>query len=320
MMEVIHGSKSITAFAPATVANVACGFDILGFAVEKPGDRVEMSLTASEGVTIEAITGDGGVLPKDAERNTAGVAVRKFLESLALRKIPSTGVALTLHKSMPLGSGMGSSAASSVAALVAVNALFGLPLTKLELLSLAIEGERVACGAAHADNVAPALFGGFVLIRSAEPLDVIPLDTPPDLFCTLVHPHIEVRTEDARSILKREVTLAKAIRQWGNTAALVAGLLKSDYALIARSLVDEIIEPVRKILIPGFDAVKSAALHAGALGCSISGSGPSLFALSTSERTAQRVGETMQQAFLDSVNFASDVFVSPINKHGATLL
>jgi homoserine kinase len=308
---------SIQVFAPATVSNVACGFDIFGFAVTKPGDEVHLKLAKPSGIRITNITGDGGKLPREVERNTAGVVVQQFLKKINQTEV---GVEIEIHKQMPLGSGMGSSAASAVAALVGINELFGRPLDKRALLPFAMEGERLACGSAHADNVAPSLFGGFVLIRSYEPLDVIELQTPPNLWCVLVHPDIEVRTEDARAILKKMIPLPSAIRQWGNAAALVAGLLQSDYALIGRALEDVIIEPVRKVLIPGFDDVKAAALAQGALGCSLSGSGPSMFALATSSQTAHAVGEAMKQTFQNTVGFSSDVFVSQINPEGPKIL
>lgn len=307
--------KTTHAFAPATVANVACGFDILGFAVENPGDEVIVKLKTSPGVTITKITGEEGQLPLKPDKNTAGVAALKFLEQTK----SDQGVEIEVHKKMPLGSGLGSSAASAVASLVAINKLFNDPLSKRELLPMAMEGERVACGAAHADNVAPALFGGFVLIRSYEPLDIIEIPVPENLFCTVVHPQIEIKTEDARKILKKEVRLEEAIKQWGNTAALIAGLMKSDYELIGRSLQDVVIEPVRSILIPNFDLVKRVALKAGALGCSISGSGPSVFALSNSPDIAKKAGEAMQQEF-KSLSVDSEIYTSPINQEGAKII
>src|SRR3989339_1224235 len=238
----------ITAYAPATVANVACGFDILGFAVEKPGDTVTVNFKKTAGVKITKIIGNKN-LPLDAVKNTAGYAVIKLLEYLNEKR----GIEMELHKNMPLGSGLGSSAASSVAALLAVNKILGEPLTKEELIPFAMEGERLACGAAHADNVAPALLGGFTLIRSYDPLDVIKIKTPKNLFSAVIHPHVEVSTEDARKILKKQITLKQAITQWGNTAGLIAGLLQEDLGLIARSLQDVVIEPIRSLLIPGFN-------------------------------------------------------------------
>jgi homoserine kinase len=319
---VIAPCKYVRVFAPATVANVACGFDILGFAVAAPGDEVVAWRTATPGVTINRICGDDGKLPIDPARNTAGAAVLALLEQLAAQECRiEGGIALELHKRMPLGSGLGSSAASAVAGVVAANALLGGPLKREELLPLALAGEQVSCGAAavHADNVAPCLLGGFVLIRSYHPLDVVPLPTPAQLFCTVVHPHLEVRTEDARRILRKYLLLEDAITQWGNVAGLVAGLMKPDYALIGRSLQDVIVEPVRAMLIPGFAQIKAAALATGALGCSISGAGPSMFALSDARATAAAVGQAMQQAF-QSLGLTSDVYVSTINQEGPRLL
>lgn len=306
---------SVHVYAPATVANVACGFDVLGFALYEPGDEVVMRKTDSGKTEITLITGDGGKLSRNATENTAGVVVDAFLRHIGQRP----GIAIELHKKMPLGSGLGSSAASAVAALFAINELMGQPLTRMEMLPFAMEAERLACGAAHADNVAPALLGGFTLVRSYEPLDVIKLNTPPDLVATVVHPHIEIRTEDARSILRKSVPLTDAIVQWGNVGGLVAGLLMSDYELIGRSLHDRIIEPLRSLLIPNFARAKQAALDAGALGCSISGSGPSIFALSTSAETAQNIANAIAAAFAE-VNIGTDCYISPVNAQGPRLL
>lgn len=310
-------SKSIRVFAPATVANVACGFDIMGFAIEHPGDEVVVALTERKGVVIEKIIGDGGKLPLDADKNTVGVVVKYLLEHVGSRY----GARITLYKHMPLGSGLGSSAASAVAGLFAINELLAAyepekALNRREdLLPFAMEGERLACGSAHADNVAPALMGGFVLVRSYEPLDVIKIPTPEALRVSVIHPHVEVQTRDARSILRKQIPLKDAIIQWGNTAGLVAGLWKCDFDLIGRSMQDVIIEPIRSILIPGFDAVKASAMQAGALGCGISGSGPSIFALSKDQETAEEVGRKMQNTF-GALNIDSEVYVSPINRQG----
>lgn len=307
--------KSIRASAPATVANVSCGFDIFGFAVEAPADEVQVTLTDNPGVVIKNIIGDGGRLPVEASRNTAGVGVEAFLKSVGSKY----GAEIVLHKNLPLGSGMGSSAASSAAALVAVNALHGNPLTREQLLPFAMEAERIACGSAHADNVAPALLGGFVLIRGYQPLDVTNIPTPPDLFCTLVHPHIELKTEDSRRVLKLTIPMRDAVIQWGNIAGLVAGLMKPDYGLISRSLFDVVAEPVRSVLIPGFDEVKAQAGKSGALGCGISGSGPTIFALSREKETAELTGANIREQFA-RLGLESDVYVSPINHTGARIL
>ena len=307
--------KDIKIFAPATVANVSCGFDVLGFAVENPGDEVILTLKNTPGVTISKITGDDGRLPLNAERNTVGVSVLNFLKHIG----SDQGVDIQLHKKMPLGSGLGSSAASAVAGVFAINELLNKPLTQEQLLPFAMEGERLACGSAHADNVAPSLLGGFVLIRSYEPLDVIKLPTPAKLWATIIHPHIEVQTKDARAILHKKITLVDGVTQWGNVAGLVAGLYTSDYDLIGRSMQDVVVEPIRSILIPGFDDAKQAALDAGALGGGISGSGPSIFALSTDEQIAHQVGAAMRKVFTN-IEIGTDVFVSKVNQKGPVIM
>ncbi|WP_266364952.1 homoserine kinase [Tellurirhabdus rosea] len=308
--------KSITVFAPATVANVACGFDIFGFAVENPGDELTVHLSDQPGVRILDIIGDEGRLPREAARNTAGIAIQTYLKHIGREDV---GADLLLTKKMPLGSGLGSSAASAVAGVFAINELLGRPLQRKDLLPFAMEGERIACGSAHADNVAPSLLGGFVVVRSYSPLDVITIETPGKLFATIVHPEIEVNTKDARFILKNEVTLKNTITQMGNVAGLIAGLMKPDYDLIGRSLVDVLIEPIRSILIPQFNEVKQAALDNGALGCSISGSGPSLFALSGDQTTAETVGKAMQTAFAGA-GIDSEAYVSGINQQGPKII
>mgnify|MGYP001598561680 CR=1 FL=1 len=308
-------SKSLKIFAPATVANVACGFDILGFAINEPGDEIILKLKDTPGVTITKIIGDNGRLPLDPKKNTAGVAVLAYLKHIR----SDQGVEIEIHKKMPLGSGLGSSAASAVGGVFGINELLDRPLKKEELLPFAMEGERAACGFAHADNVAPSLLGGMILIRSYEPLEIIPIPTPPNLFCALVHPDFELRTADSRKVLKKEIELKDAVIQWGNVGGLIAGLMKSDYGLIGRSLQDVVAEPRRAPLIPGFFDVKNAALKAGALGCSISGSGPSIFALSQSLETAKTVGEKMQAAF-SSQQINSEIYISPINRTGVKII
>ncbi|HYW36459.1 MAG TPA: homoserine kinase, partial [Balneolaceae bacterium] len=307
-------SKTIRAFAPASVANVACGFDALGFAIAKPGDIVTARLDEQPGVHIRSIRGDDGKLPLEASRNTAGFALLEMLQELDHGG--ETGISLEIEKQMPLGSGLGSSAASSVAAVVAANALLDEPFSRNELLPFAVKAEAVASGTPHADNAAASLLGGFILVRSNEPLDIIPLDVPDQLHATVVHPHIEIRTEDTRIILRKQVSLAKAVNQWGNVGALVAGLMKGDYDLIGRALHDEIIEPIRSVLIPGYDRIKKSAMDAGALGCSISGSGPSIFALSQSEEKAHQIGEAMGHSVKET-GLDSDCYISKINTQGA---
>jgi len=307
--------KSIKVFAPATVANVACGFDILGFAVNEPGDEVIIRFKDTPGVTVSKITGDGGRLSKDPQKNTAGVPVLLFLEKIKSKQ----GVDIELHKKLPLGSGLGSSAASAVAAAFAINELFDRPLKTEELIPFTMEGERIACGAAHADNVAPAMLGGFVLVRSYDPLDIVSIPSPDNLYCSLVHPHIELRTEDSRKVLKKELLLKDAVVQWGNVAGLIAGLMKPDYALIGRSLTDVIVEPSRAMLIPGFEEIKQVALNAGALGCSISGSGPTIFALSDDKEKAKKICDAMANVFT-SIKLDTDTYISKINKSGPKIM
>ncbi|HPN74829.1 MAG TPA: homoserine kinase [Candidatus Marinimicrobia bacterium] len=307
--------KSVTVFAPATVANVACGFDIFGFAVNEPGDVAKVTLRENPGVEITRITGDNGKLPKAAEKNTAGFAALRYLETIKSQQ----GVSIELHKKMPLSSGLGSSAASAVAVLFAINTLFDNRLTKSELLSIALQSEKLACGAAHADNVAPALFGGFLLIRENNPPDIVELPVPENLYCTIIHPEIEINTADARNILAPNVPLKDAVKQWANTAGLVAGLYRKDLTLISRSMNDYIIEPQRAKLIPHFYEIKKAALDRGALGCSISGSGPSLFALSNSQEIAQKIAGSMS-AVLANYKICNQIYISTINTEGPKII
>ena len=308
-------SRSIRAFAPATCANVACGFDVLGFAVESPGDEVKITLNDSKKITIKSITGDEGKLPLDAEENTVSLVIQEYLKHIG----SDQGVEIELTKKMPLKSGLGSSAASSVVGVYALNELLGQPLPVKELLPFAMQGEFLACGSAHADNVAPALLGGFVLVKSYEPLDIIKLPTPDDLYATIIHPQIEVKTKDARSILRQQIELKDAIVQWGNVGGLVAGLYSNDYDLIGRSLKDVIVEPIRSILIPGFYQAKEAAINAGALGSSISGSGPSIFALAKGKETAIKAGKAMKAVY-DAINIESEVYTSKVSPEGPKIL
>ena len=259
----------VKVFAPASVANVACGYDVLGLALEAPGDEIIARFSDQPGLRITRITGAKGKLPYELNRNTAGFAALKLIEHLQIE--PDVGIELEIHKKMPFGSGLGSSAASAVAAVVAVNELLRRPLTKRELLPFAVLGEQVADGSIHADNVAPSLIGGIVLIRDNTTLDVQRVPFPFGLYVCVVYPHIEILTKDARNILSEKITLEQHIKQTGNLASLIIGLLNADFDLIRRSLLDVIIEPQRARLIPGFQEVKNAAMEAGALGCSISG-------------------------------------------------
>lgn len=307
--------NSVRAFAPATVANVSCGFDILGFAIDAMGDVVEVRERNKPGLQVVSITGDGGRLPFEAEKNTCAVAIKSMLDELG----QDIGMEIYLEKGLPLGSGMGSSAASAVAALVAANRLLGEPFEKKQLLPFAMVAEKVACGAGHADNVAPSLLGGFVLIRDYHPLDVIKLHVPDGLHCTLLHPHFELKTSDSRSVLRDSVSLKHSTIQSGNVAGLVAGLFQEDFELIGRSLRDVIAEPYRATLIPGFYEVKEAVKAAGALGMGISGSGPTLFALSKGEKTVQSIIDAAQQVY-DSIGLGVDAYHSAINTKGAFVL
>ncbi len=306
----------INVFAPATVANVGCGFDVMGFAIESIGDEISIKKTGKPGLKITEITGCEG-LPTDPEKNVATIAIQALLDSLN-NKI-DYGFELKLSKNVMAGSGLGSSASSSAAAVLGVNELIGKPYSKKELVQFAMEGERAASGLPHADNVAPSLLGGFTLVRSYNPLDIIELDYPKELYVSIVHPQIEVKTSDSKKILKREITLKDAITQWGNVGGLVSGLAKGDYGLIGRSLEDVIAEPVRSMLIPLFHEAKESALNEGALGCSISGSGPSIFALSKYKNTAKNIGEAFKNVY-HSNEIEANVYVSNINPIGAEII
>jgi len=287
----VHSLDSVTVAAPATVANMVCGFDVLGFALAAPYDLVTLTRTPAPGIVIDPTPGYN--LPTDPTLNVAGAALHALLQEAH----PSLGFRITLDKRIKPGSGIGSSAASAAGVVVAANALLGYPFSKADLVRFAMQGEAVASGTPHADNVAPCIYGGVALVRSAHPLDIVPLAAP-ELHVALVHPQIEVRTADARAMLRQQVALKTAVQQWGNVAGLVAGLLQADYGLIARSLHDAIVEPVRSMLIPGFDAVKTRSLAAGALGGGISGSGPSLFMLCKDAATAQAVVAEMADVYL----------------------
>lgn len=308
--------NEVRVFAPATAANMVCGFDILGFALDAPGDEVHMRISDQPGVRLVNITGDDGKLSYDAHKNTVSSSVMALLEALDR---PDVGLEIELHKQMPIGSGLGSSAASTVAGLYAANELLGRPLSKEELLPYAILGEELACGAGHADNVAPALFGGITLIRSYEPLDVLPLPVPEKLHVSVIFPHVDVPTREARSMIKDHIPLLGAVKQWGNIAGLIAGLYESDYDLIRRSMHDELIEPIRSILIPEFTALREIALEQGALTFGISGSGPSVFAFSTQKEIAEGITDLLKTHLIDQ-GIACDGYVSRINRTGPQIL
>jgi homoserine kinase len=307
--------REVSVFAPATVSNVACGFDVMGFAVHEPGDIATVRKIEKPGVFLKIVGGGDDRLPRESSKNTAGIAVIEFLKKMKV----ATGIEIELHKKMPMGSGLGSSAASAVAAVYATNILFDNPLSRNELLPFVLEAEKAACGSAHADNAAPSLLGGFVLIRSYNPLDTLSLAVPANLMCTILHPFLEIKTEYARKILSKKILLKDAVTQWGNVGGLVTGLLKNDYDLIGRSLQDVIAEPLRSKLIPGFIEIKKAAMNAGALGCSISGSGPAIFALSKSKSIANNVGQAMKAA-CDKKDIDNKIYISEVNKEGPRII
>ena len=305
--------NKIKIFCPASVANVSCGFDVLGFCLDLIGDEMIIRKTAEKGIRITKIEGQD--LPLEAHNNVAGVAGLALLEAH-----PSAfGFEIEIIKGIKAGSGIGSSAASSAGAVFGINELLGRPFTRGELIQFAMKGEELASGTPHADNVAPVLLGGFTLVRCSKEPDVIGLPSPSELYATVLHPKIELKTSDARAVLKKNIMLEKAIQQWGNLAALVSGLYTNDYDLIGRSLVDVVIEPHRSALIPGFQELKKAATDSGALGSGISGSGPSMFALSRGEAAAIRVGESMRQAFL-KYNIEFELHISKINPKGIHII
>lgn len=300
--------KEITVLVPATVANVVCGFDCLGFALENPCDEMTLRLIDEKTVKIKHL--DDYNLPTEPEKNIAGVALLAILNEVE----ENIGFEVEITKNIKPGSGIGSSSASAVGAVVAANKLLGERFSQLELAEFAMKGEQIASQGRHADNVAPCLFGGFTLVRSVEPLDIVALDFPP-LFVTVIHPQIEIKTSEARKILPTEIPLKSAIQAWSNVGALIAALSKGDYALIARSLEDFIVEPVRKKLIPYFDELKAESLKSGALGGGISGSGPSVFMLSETLETAQNIEKEMHEIYSQTeIDF--NIYLSEINTKG----
>lgn len=305
--------KKIKIFCPATIANLSCGFDVLGLCLDTVGDEMTITKTEEPGVRITSI--DGADLPLEADHNVAGVAALALL-----REWPTDfGFEISITKKIKAGSGIGSSAASAAGAVFGINELLGRPYEPIDLVRFAMQGEKLASGSAHADNVAPALFGDFTLVRSYDPLDVISIPSPQELFAVVIHPLIELKTADARSVLKQNVPLSSAVVQWGNVGGFVAGLYTKDYALIGRSLQDKVIEPLRGILIPAFEALKTAAQQAGALGSGISGSGPSVFALCKGEESARAAAALMSEVY-QSIDLKHDVHISPVNPSGIKIL
>ena len=306
--------SEITVFAPATVANLSCGYDIFALAIDKPGDEIHLKKRRDSKIQITKITGDKGKLPSKLMKNTVGIAVVSFLKHIN----SSQGVDIEIHKKMPIGSGLGSSAASAVAGAFAINELLDRPMKKRELLPFALEAEMTLTGMC-ADNVSASLLGGFILVRSYEPLDIVELPVPKELFCALVYPHVEVLTKMARALLPNKIALQKVVQQSGNVAGLVAGLHQENYDLISRSLQDVIVEPERSKLIPGFQDIKSASLNAGALGCGISGSGPSVFSFTNSKDLAEKVGLAKVKV-LDGLKVNCNLFISKVNMDGVVVL
>lgn len=300
-------------FSPATIANVSCGFDSLGLAVDEIGDEMTFVKTPQKGVEITNIT--GAELTYDVDKNAASAVVKKML----LDAKADFGIQLTMHKGYFPGSGLGSSAASSAGAAFGANQLLGKPYSNLELTKFAMFGEEIACGSQIADNVAAAIYGGFVLIRSYQPLEVVKLPVPSELRLVAIHPQIEVRTEDARNVLPKEIALKDAVTQWANVGGLISGLYSNNYELISNSLKDVIVEPHRKKLIPFFDEVKSAAIKAGALGAGISGSGPTIFALCKGDEITEQVYNEIEKSYRNK-NIDFEMYTSKVNKEGIKIL
>jgi homoserine kinase len=307
--------RVVTAFSPATVSNVACGFDVLGFPMEEPGDTVSARFIAS-GVEIDDILNDGGRIPREPAKNTASVAAKAMLDMLG----ETRGVALTIRKGLPLSSGLGGSAASAAAAVVAVNALVGGNASVDQLVAAALIGEGLGAGGAHPDNIAPAICGGFVLVRHPNPPDIVRLPVPKGLTCVVIHPDLEIETAKARALLGTTVALKDAVQQWANLGALVDALHRGDFDLLSRALEDSIAEPRRAPLVPGLASIKQAAKDAGALGSSLSGSGPSIFALCRDRATADRVAGAMTAAVAAAIGGESQVYVSSISSRGAHVI
>lgn len=305
--------NQIKVFAPATVANVSCGYDAMGFALSELGDEMVFTKTSSQEVRIIDI--QGADLPYDADKNVVGVVAQLMLKE----SNSEFGLDIKIHKNFKPGSGLGSSAASAAGTAYAVNQLLDLKYDHLQLTKFAMQGEVTACGSAIADNVAACIYGGFVLVRSYDPLDIVSIPTPSELVATVIHPQIEIKTEDARKVVPQDISVKTAIAQWANVGGLISGLHASDFELIGRSLHDYVAEPTRKKLIPHFDKVKAAATNSGALGVGISGSGPSIFALSKGMFAAKQVAEAMNGVYENTgIDYA--IYVSNISKSGARQL
>jgi homoserine kinase len=305
--------NSIKIFSPATVANVSCGFDVLGFCLESIGDEMVIRKTDEKGIRITKI--EGFDLPFESEKNVAGVSALALMEAAK----PNCGFEIEIYKNIKPGSGVGSSSASAVGSVFGINELLGRPFDKTQLTNFAMKGEALASQCEHADNIAPAIFGGFTLVKSVTPLEVLQLPTPANLFAVIIHPQIEIKTSEARSILPKQIDLQKAITQWSNVGSLVHALHTSDYGLLSRSLSDVVVEPYRKQLIPHFDDLRESALKNGALGCGISGSGPSVFSLCHGRETAENVARAIKTLF-SKTDIPFEMYLSRINTEGIKVI
>jgi homoserine kinase len=308
----------IKIFCPATIANLSCGFDVLGLCLENVGDEMILRKSAKKGITISKIV--GADLPLETQKNVAGVAGFSLLAAYEINfSALDFGIEIEIHKNIKAGSGIGSSAASAAGAVFGINELLGQPYNRNELVDFAMKGEAIASGSEHADNVAPAILGGFTLIRGYNPLDIIKIKSPSELYATVIHPQIELKTSEMRAVLQPMVSLKSAITQTGNLGGLIAGLYSNDYELIGRSLKDVIVEPLRGKFIPMFDRVKIESIANGALGAGISGSGPSIFALSKGIENAQKVARIMSKIY-DETGIPYDVHISKINDEGIKVI
>lgn len=306
--------KSIRVFAPASIANMGCGFDVMGMAMDATGDVLSMEI--GEGLGLEIENRSGVSLPENVEDNVITPAVMAFLAEYG----KPLKIKITVEEKINPGSGIGSSAASSAAAVFALNELLDRPFTVVKLVEFAMEGEKlISGGVAHADNVAPSLLGGVVLIRGYKPLDLVKLPMPSKFHCTVVHPDIMVSTRMAREVMPKEIPVRDAVRQWGNVGGLVAGLAMGDVELIGRSMVDVVAEPCRKRFIPGFDILRDKAERAGALAVNISGSGPSVFAISETSEAAEAIAEVMKEHF-SFLDIDSKVYVANMGGKGARVI
>lgn len=305
--------NEIKIFCPATIANISCGFDVLGLCLETVGDEMIIRKSDVKGIKITKIVGEE--LPLETSKNVAGVAALALLDAIDYK----FGFEIEIYKNIKPGSGIGSSAASAAGAVFGINELLGKPFIRKELVEFAMKGEAIASGSEHADNVAPAILGGITLVRSSAPLDIIKIESPSELYATVIHPQIELKTSEMRKVLQPMIPLKSAILQWGNLGGLIAGFYTSDYELIGRSLHDEIVEPLRGPFIPKFDAIKKTALENGALGSGISGSGPSIFALSKGIETANRIAKAMFVVYED-MNMPFEIHVSKVNPEGVKII